>query len=151
MATRGITLNKSVQSRPFVENRGEGYRLRIETTDAEGMPAEIFLHEQTLIDPYEEVTNEQFVCVTSVPDLTIYPVGVAGATQWPAFYRTSSIDIILFNQAMAEEAWTDIKAEVEVLIASLNKLELMGPAESYRAGDEATVEESQSLSESQSA
>ena len=51
MATRGITLNRQAQSRPFVENRGEGYRLKVDATDAEGMPAEVFLHEQVLLDP----------------------------------------------------------------------------------------------------
>lgn len=150
MATRGLTLNRSAQSRPFVEGRGEGFRLIVEAVDADNMPAEVFLHEQTLLDPYDQVIGEQFVCVCSVPDLTIYPVGAPNATQWPPFYRKSSFDIIVFSQDMAHETWEAVKAEIEVLIESLNKLELMAPPESYRVGDEEVVEESQSLSESAS-
>lgn len=150
MATRGLTLNRYAQSRPFVEGRGEGFRLIIEATDADGMPAEVFLHEQNLLDPYNQVVGEQFVCVTSVPDLTIYPVGAPNLTQWPPFYRKSRIDIIVFNQDLAHATWEAIKAEIVVLIESLNKLELMAPPEVFRAGDDLVVEESESLSASAS-
>lgn len=146
MATiRGITLNRQAQSRPFVSGRGEGYRLKIDAVDAEGMPAEIFLHEQNLIDPYSQLVGEQFVCVTSVPDLTVYPVRTPDATQWPPFFRKAGLDIVVFSQSIAQETWQAIKAEVDVLIDSLHKLELMAPAEAYRAGDALTAEKSESL------
>lgn len=148
MGTRGITLSRQAQSRPFVSGRGEGYRLKITASDAEGMPNEIFMHEQTLQDPYSQLVFENFVCVASVPDITIYPVGAPNATQWPPFFRKDSIDIIVFNQDLAEETWRIIQAEVTVLVESLNKLELMAPPEVVRIGDAVTSETSESLSES---
>jgi hypothetical protein len=148
---RGITLNRYAQSRQYVENRGEGFRLRVTATDGEGVPEEIFLHEATLINPYTGAYGEQFVCVCSAVDITLYPANVADVTQWPSFYRRAYFDIIVPSQDIADDTWTAVQAEVSVLIAALNKMEYLAESEAVRLGDDLTIEESESVSEPGSA
>jgi hypothetical protein len=148
--SRGISLRRRPQDRVWVNNRGEGFRLRIEAYDAVNMPAEIFLHQQTLVDPLLGESGEEFVCICSCFDLTIYPANVPDATQFPQFYRKSVLDIILPSQSVAEEAWTAIYDEVCLLKTSLDKLDRLSLGETVRCGD--PVEEPpSSISESISA
>lgn len=145
MVGRGITVRRQEQSRVFVPNRGEAFRLVVIAEDAVGMPAEVFAFQKTLVDPYESTTGDEFIFICSPFDLSIYPANEPDLTQWPSFFRKSAIDILLPTQAAAEDAWLAIKEEVAGLVTALNKLDVLRDAETYRVGD--PVEDT-SLSES---
>lgn len=132
--TRGISLNRQASGLAYVPNRGEGFRLRITATNAVNMPAEIFLHQRTVLDPHTNELAEEFLCICSCFDLTIYPANAPDPQQFPQFYRTDTIDIVVASQAMAEEAWTAIYEEVCTLVESLNKLDRLSLEESVRCG-----------------
>ena len=110
MSDRGVTLLRQPQERLFVPNRGEGFRLRIVASDAVDMPAAIFLHQKTLVDPYQSggTVQDEFVCICSPFDLTIYPENEPATGQFPAFFRKSVVDIILPSMDTAADAWNAI-------------------------------------------
>ena len=141
---RGITLFRQPQALRYVPNRGEGFRLRVEAHSADGMPAEIFLHQQTLVDPTTGQQAAEFVAVCSCADLTTYPVDAPDLSRFPQFYRKSFLDIILASQALADDAWTVIHREVEILVEALDKLDILGEGELVRIGEAETAAESMS-------
>jgi hypothetical protein len=147
MSSRGITLLLQPQERVYVPNRGEGFRLRVTATDAVDMPAEIFLHQTRLVDPVEAVSGDEFMCICSPFDLTIYPAQEPDLLQFPQFFRKSVLDVILPSQAVAEESWLAIYGEVNGLIEALNKLEYLLPGESVRCGEPLAVDDSESVTE----
>lgn len=133
-SSRGISLFRQPQQRCFRPNRGEGFRLRIEARDAVEMPAAIFLHQQTLVDPKTGEQADEFMCVCSCFDLTIYPASTPDLTQFPQFFRKDYLDIVLPSQAISERAWRAIYDEVCVLVRSLDKLDVLSLGESIRCG-----------------
>lgn len=136
MSERGITLARSAQELAFVTGRKQGFRLVIEAQDAVSMPAAVFAHQRRQLDPYSGTAEDEFCFVCSPFDLTKYPADEPNPEQFPQFFRKSSIDIILASQAMAEEAWAVIQREVCGLVDALNRLDVLGVAETTRCGDE---------------
>jgi hypothetical protein len=126
---RQVTLSRSAQERIFVPNRGEAFRLRVEALYPEGLPAEIFAHQKRLIDPATGETGDEFCFVCSPFDLTIYPANEPEPTQFPQFFRKSVVDILLGTQALADDLWRNLQQEVNELISALNKLDVLGEAE----------------------
>ena len=144
MSSRGITLLRQPQELVFVPNRGEGYRLRIQAEDAVEMTGAIFLHQQTLIDPSGAEPQDEFVCICSPFDLTIYPENAPALGQFPAFFRKTVADIILPSMKIAADAWNAIFEEVNALVRALDKLDYLSLGSRIRCGEPITSQESYS-------
>lgn len=138
MATRGISLRRLQPERTFTANRGDTFRIKIYAENAEGLPNEIFLFEKTLVDPETETTADHFVTVCSPYDLTIYAANAPTEGQFPAFFRKSSIDVLVANSAMAEHVWTSVRGAVDELIAAMDRLDVLVEVETVRCGDPIT-------------
>lgn len=101
----------------------DSFRVRIVASDAEDMPAEIFGHQQTLLDPDTQTTVDEFCFVCSPYDLTAYPINTPAVDQSPAFFRKDTIDILVPGVEMAQEVITQVTEQVTHLIVLLNKLD----------------------------
>jgi len=133
-AARGISLRRLEQSRVFVPNRGEAFRLVIVAEDAVQMSEEVFAHQKRLVDPYTGETGDEFVFVCSPFDLTIYPASEPDPTQFPPFFRKAQIDLLLPSTEAAETAWTVIYGEVCELVAAMNRNDRLAEGETIRCG-----------------
>ena len=149
MAERGISLTRYAQSRAYLPNRKEAFRLRIQAHHAVLMFEEIFLYRKSVVDPDAGTEMDEFMTVCSPFDLLAYPANTPNTSQDPPFFRKSLAECIVPGQAEANEAWLDIYEEVCTLVESLNKLDYLGEVETVRCGGEA--EPDISLSESLSA
>lgn len=144
---RGISLRRYGESKTFISNRGDAFRIVIEAYDNDLMPAEIFLHQQTLLDPWKNVQGEDFCAVAAPDDLVIYPVGTPRPTQQPAFYRKARIDVVVASRDLALQLWDAVQARVCNLVAALNKKDQLIEEETFRCGETDTEQSvSQSVS-----
>lgn len=145
---RGISLRRYEESKVFIPNRGDSFRVVIEAYDNELMPAEIFGHQRTLLNPWTGLEGEDFCFVCAPDDLVVYPVGNPSPTQQPAFYRKARIDVVVASRDIALEMWEAVKKRVCELVAALNRKDQLVQAETTRCGDDVVIEESQSVSAS---
>jgi len=144
---RGISLTRDIQQRVFVPNRGDAFRLRVTAHDNELMPAEIFVYEQRVLDPYTAGTIDDFTHIASPIDLLLYPIGLPDPAQFPAFFRKAVVDFLVPGQTQAETAWQEIHDQVCLLVDALDALDMLVEVEVVRCGGD--IEDS--LSESESA
>lgn len=149
MSSRGVSLKRYDQEYLVVPEAGDGYRLMIEAYDAVMMPAAIFIHQKTLINPYDGTNIDEFCAVASTRDLSLYPIGVPNATQSPPFFRKSRVDVVLPSQHIADKVWDAVHAAVCNLVAALNKLDRLKETQDVRCGaaltEESEVSESVSI------
>lgn len=143
MPARGITLTREKESLVPIENRGDGFRIRITASAADMMPNEVFLNKENLFDPVSLLTNTEFCAVASPEDLVNLPIGEPDPLDSPPFFRTAVIDVIVGSRALAEGLWDEVKAQVCGLVDALNRKDRLVVAETIRCGD---PEESPSLS-----
>lgn len=115
-ARRTIRLRRAAQTR-FVLNAVDGFRFTVTAHSANDMPNEIFLYIRRPADAGSGEVDE-FTCICSAPDLEEYPT--EGPTGLPPFFRLAEIDLVFRSQSLADEAWTVIKRDVEVLVHTLN-------------------------------
>lgn len=138
--TRGITLTREQSARVLVANRGDAFRLRVTASAAEGLDNEIFIHQRLLSDPEAVGIANDYVCVCTPYDLTIYPKNDPDVSQFPPFFRLSVIDILLPTSAAVEEAWIAIRSDVDSLLSAMARLSRMTVLETMRLGDPITEE-----------
>lgn len=140
---RFIKLLRSPQARQAVPSQGLGFRMKIEATEAEGLPLEIFGHQRVAVDPDDENVKDEFIFVCSPYDLTLYPANTPDSEQSPPYFRKAVVDVVLPAQTTADEMWDAIKTEVCILIEALNAMDVLVEAEEFVCGEES--EESEEL------
>jgi hypothetical protein len=146
---RGVSLVREEIARAFVKNRGDAFRLRITAVDNVLMPKHIFMHQRRLVDPIDATTGDEFVCIASPFDATIYPASEPDLAQFPQFFRKDVVDILVPSTEAAQEVWDAIHAQVCILVAAYNRLDSLVEVETTRCGD--AIENSVSESGSESA
>ena len=95
------------------------FRLKIVASNPVDMPAEIFLFQRNLLDPYTNQYVDEFLAVCSPDDILQYPVNDPGNTD-PPFFRKDTIDVIVPSRTFAEDMWSDIQNQVNTLIKAMN-------------------------------
>ena len=104
-------------------------RLNVVASDAEDMPAAIFLHQKTLVDQTDSDQQDEFVAICSPYDLSDYPVDEPDSEQFPAFFRKTEIDILLPGVGLFVETKDEIEAQVRHLVHLLDQLETLADVE----------------------
>lgn len=132
---RSITLTRAQTSTVFIPYRGDGFRLQITASDAVNMPAEVFAHFRRLVDPETGRMTDEFSHVCSAFDLTVYPANEPDPSQFPQYFRTATVDILLPSLQAVEEGWKAINLEVRELVRALNRLDRLVVAETIRHED----------------
>lgn len=147
---RGITVRRLEEQGVDIPHLGRAFRVKIVAFDNELMPAEIFLHQKRLVDPYTSQQGSDFIAVCCPQDLVEFPVNEPAVTQQPAFYRLDTIDVIVASRAQALEMWEAVRSRVCVLVDALNRKDELEVKEDYRCGDALPTDESASVSSSAS-
>ena len=130
-----IKLTPYTPSRVKLAGR-DTFRLRIVASNGEDMPNEIFLHQRTLIDAVEETTRDEFVCIASAFDMSIYPINDPEETQSPAFFRKDTMDIYLPSVTVVDEVIDEVEAQVAALINVMRTLDELSALEPIWIPDE---------------
>lgn len=122
--TRRIKL--TVQSPTRVKFRGEDtFRMVATASDGDGVPNEIFVHQRTLVNPLTRRECDEFISVASAYDLSIYPANEPDDSQSPAFFRKSTIDILVPSVSVFDQAKIDLETQVCHLVRVLNRLDVL--------------------------
>ena len=127
--TRRIKLTIQTPESAVFSDR-EVFRVRIAASDAENMPNEVFGYQKTLIDPHTGLTQDEFSFVASAFDLSTYPSTAPQPGQLPAYFRKSTIDVLMPGLSTAQEFIAQIEAEVSRLIYLMNRLDELTAATS---------------------
>lgn len=138
---RGVTLTRYGESKYFIPNRGDGWRIRIVASDAENMPAEIFGHQNRLVDPHTGLTGREFCFVCSPEDLVVYPVGQPATLQTPPYYRLDTIDVVVASRQIGLALWAQVETRVCALVEALNRKDRLAAEQAARCGDPLTSPE----------
>jgi hypothetical protein len=148
MAARGVTLKRYGEQKVQIPNRGDGWRIIIEATEPEMMPAEIFGFQRVVKDARTGLEGDEFYFVCSPEDLAL-PVDNPDAAAARPYFRKSKIDAIVGSRTTADELWDAVYTRTQNLIDGLNRKDRMTEEESVRLGDPLTADESvSSISES---
>jgi hypothetical protein len=143
MAARGVTLTRYGEKKVAIPNRGDGWRIIIEATDNEMMPAEIFGFQRVLKNAATALEGDEFYFVCSPEDLAL-PVDNPNPADARPYFRKSKIDAIVGSRATADELWEAVSTRTQNLIDALNRKDRMKAEETQRFGDPLTSDESMS-------
>ncbi len=112
---------------PFRVNVTDGIRLRIDITDASGMPKKIFAYQSL---PMRPATNERahaFDHVCSPPDLADYPEDNPLPNSHPDWLRLSYVDLFLRAETEAQAFLHQVIADIQSLKYTLDVLDTLQP------------------------
>ena len=129
MATRSLTLVLESNLQTPVPNRGDAVRVRVTAQNAENISPAVFLHQKSLKDPYTEQEVDEYIHVASPFDLSIYPIGDPAEDVLPPYFLLNTVDIIVENTNMAEQAWEAIKQAVQELLYAYGRMERLAQIE----------------------
>ena len=103
------------------------FRITVTASDALNMTNEIFAHKKTLVDPDPLVVQQDEFCFVCSPyDLSFYPADTPTPGQSPPFFRKASFDILLPSVDTFQKVYDEIKAQVDLLIETQRKLDILG-------------------------
>jgi len=120
MATgRFIRLHPETQAR-YQVNVVDGIRLRITVTDANLIPAKIFLHQLKPVAVGGTTRVPEFQAVCSPADLEEYPEDDVAPGANPPFFRRAMVDLVFRSQHDADAALAAIARDVGQLISTLD-------------------------------
>lgn len=120
---RRLTVSISTQ-KDFVINRDTGYRVVAAVTEAVGLNANVFRY---LYLPPAGVNEPavRYDGVCSPSDMAEFPAGDPLPDAFPAWCRRDGVDLVLRSSAEATDMIATLKDELQTLIDSLNRSDLL--------------------------
>ena len=130
----GLTLTRS-DTRLVDYVWAGAFRLRVEASDPVGhVPAEVFLYDRKPRNPHTGDRGDVFIGVASPVELADYPVGAPDpATPYP-FFRLAYVELDLPAALTADRVWRELRNQVAVLCAALDRLTDLRLVEAVRVG-----------------
>lgn len=113
MSARRIKLTWHISR--YYAHSTDGIRVRIETSDANLMPAKVFAYQMMPIGPAEAERAAMFDHVCSPSDLEEYPEDEPIATMRPAWFRLNYVDVLLRSRTEVDSFIRDVTADVQSL------------------------------------
>lgn len=123
----GLALNTFVPE-IFTEGRTVGFRLYVQAINPREMPPEIFLYERKPIIDGENPYKDEFYHVSSVPDLTAYPVGAPAIGAQRQFFRLDYVDLTFRSPELLISALGSLATETAQLVFSRQQIDTMAAA-----------------------
>ena len=132
----GIRLKKYVQTK-YVINNVDGYRMVVEAYDSNNMSNAIFRY---IRGPFSAATgtySDEFDGVCSPSDLEEFPENSPTPNSNPAWFRKGSIDLVFRSQTTANDTWDKIVSDVEILVKTLDIMDVIQPEITVSIGNPA--------------
>lgn len=99
------------------------HRIRCEVVEAVDMPAEIFLHQKSTVDPETQTTTDEIIAVCDAYALSKYPANEPDEDLDMPFFRLSYFDIYTPGPAGTETVKTMTQERIALLISQLGQLD----------------------------
>jgi len=122
-----------------------GFRIRVEASDAVGMPNEVFVYARHPPNPHTGEVVDEFLTVASFPDLAEYPANDPDPTKAFPFLRKSFIELDVRSMKDVENIWRLVVELVCFLRAALNRADQLVVAETVDCGQPPESESSASV------
>lgn len=122
----------------FTVNANHGYRLRVEARNGCNMEEEIFRYYR-YADPNTGLPVDEFTGVCSWVDMEELPKDEPRATDCPRAFRKSYFDVVVDTETIASDLWAVVKEEVDQLVVTMNRGNVLVAGNSYWAGGEPSV------------
>jgi hypothetical protein len=124
-----------------------GFRLRVDVTEAVGIPAEVFVYSRKPADPYTGLVEDVWSGIASFPDLAEYPVGAPNPDLGCPFFRQSFIEVDVRSQKDYEKIWQLVVDQVKNLKIAFDKAADLVVVEEATIGEDEVVSDSLSFSD----
>lgn len=124
MSARRIRLTPSFQTY-YLENVVDGFRITVVADSEYLMPSKIFAYRNLVAQPGASSQTAVFDHICSPADLEEYPEDSPAPNSTPGWFRTDFVDIVFRSRALAMAAWSDIRADVADLKASLDAMDVL--------------------------
>lgn len=106
-----------------VPGRTQGWRLKVEVTEADGVDKAIFLyHRQPFVVAVDDSEGDFFRKVCSPSDIEEFPLDEPDPQADLPFYRLASIDVIFRSPLDREETWEAILEDIRELGRTLTAM-----------------------------
>lgn len=107
------------------------FRLRVEASDAEGegLDANVFIYQRTIVDPYSSTVCDRFVAVAGPAQFAMYPAEEPNTEHGYPFYRLPYVELDFLAQSEAEKFWNTVKNEVDILIQGMQRAQELSAVE----------------------
>jgi len=130
---------------------GQGYRFRMEITEATGLSSKVFVYLQKPLDPYNDGARAAFFShVASPEDLETVPEDAPEPLSRPAYFRLAAVDLVLQNREIAEDLEIRIQKDLRLLLDTLDRVELLDGAAQLEISNGEALPDDGSASSSQS-
>lgn len=126
---RSITITPYVTS-SYVLRYGDGYRMRIDASNAVGLDEHIFLFLVQPLVPGQTTPTAMFQKICSPRDLVQYPVGDPLADSNPAWFRANSFTVDFDTAAEVDDTINYTYIQVQELLNAMadnDSLTTLGP------------------------
>lgn len=111
-------------SSKYVVGRDDGIRIRIQLSDAENVPLELFAYR---LSPQNADFKAQFSHVCSPNDIEEYPANQASADGSPPWFRLSYVDLIFRSTAEANSLLSVVQEDILRLLRTLDRMAALQP------------------------
>lgn len=118
----------------FTINVTHGYRIRIVAQNPCNMEAEIFRVYRYPPDLETGLSQDEFTGVCSWVDMEELPKDEPRAADCPKAFRQAFLDVVVDTEAIASNLWTLIKEEVDQLVTTMNRGDVLDAGESHWSG-----------------
>ena len=132
----GIRLRKQVQTK-YVINNVDGFRMKIDAYDANNMSGAIFRYLRTPFSAASGTYTDEFDGICSPSDLEEFPEGAPVPSSNPAWFRKDSVDLVFRSQTTANETWDKIVSDVDILVKTLDTMDVIAPEITVSIGNPA--------------
>jgi hypothetical protein len=130
----GIKLKRYIQTK-YVINNIDGFRMKVEALDANGMSNSIFRYLRGPLSASTGLYQDDFDGICSPSDLEEFYENAPEPGANPSWFRKSYVDLVFRSQATANEAWEMMLSDVRILVKTLDTMEAIQPEMTVSIGD----------------
>jgi hypothetical protein len=130
----GIKLKRYIQTK-YVINNIDGFRMKVEALDANGMSNAIFRYLRGPLSASTGAYQDDFDGICSPSDLEEFYENAPEPGANPAWFRKTYVDLVFRSQATANEAWEMMLSDVKILVKTMDTMEVIQPEITVSIGD----------------
>jgi hypothetical protein len=121
--TRRIRLTKYIAENVNYTYYG-AYRMKVAVTAVEGddLDKYVFIYKKGTVSPYSELSQDDFMAIAGPSQFASIPAVSPDPDQNYPFFRLDYVELDFMSVEQADQAWTDIQAEVGKLVEGMGKL-----------------------------
>jgi hypothetical protein len=100
------------------------FRMRIEASDPDntGVDPNVFLYQRNLPNPYDGSVTDIYLGISSIVDMSDYPIGEPVASTTFPFYRLDYVELDVRAVQLADQIWGATKTAISRLLRIMDTM-----------------------------